>query len=92
MFDLRIFLTVFGAVFLSELGDKTQMATFLFATTESGACLSVFLGSACALVVSSALAVLGAGLVGKYLNPSVIHTVAGIGFILIGVWILINRG
>ncbi len=92
MFDFRIFFTVFGTVFISELGDKTQLATFLFASTESGAPMSVFLGSACALVVSSALAVLGAGVVGKYVNPTVINNVAGIGFIVIGVWILINRG
>ncbi|NPA95111.1 MAG: TMEM165/GDT1 family protein [Thermodesulfobacteria bacterium] len=92
MFDFKIFITVFGSVFLSELGDKTQLATFLFATTEKGRALSVFAGSACALVLSSALAVLGAGVVGKYMNPALINKIAGIGFIVIGVWILINRG
>ncbi len=92
MFDPKIFLTVFGTVFLSELGDKTQLATFLFAVTKKGAAWSVFLASATALVLSSALAVVAAGAVSRYLNPSLIQTIAGIGFIIIGIWILINHG
>ena len=32
--ELKAFLTVFGAVFLAELGDKTQLATMLFATDQ----------------------------------------------------------
>ncbi len=91
VFDPKIFFTVFGTVFLSELGDKTQLATFLFASTEKGALWSVFLGSAAALVLSSGIAVVAAGVITKYLNPSLIQTIAGIGFIVIGIWILINR-
>ncbi len=92
MFDFKVFFTVLGAVFVSELGDKTQVATFLFASTKKGAALSVFLGSATALVLSSGLAVLGANFLGRYLSPSVLNALAGVGFIVIGVWILINRG
>ena len=50
MLDLRFFATVFGSVFLAELGDKTQLATFGLAASSPGGRLSVFLGSALALV------------------------------------------
>tara|TARA_R110002095_G_scaffold209942_1_gene196818 strand:+ start:319 stop:450 length:132 start_codon:yes stop_codon:yes gene_type:complete len=32
--DWRIFLTNLGAVFITELGDKTQLATMLFASDK----------------------------------------------------------
>ena len=48
--DLRLFLTVFTTVFLAELGDKTQLATFLYAA-DAESKLVVFLGAASALVV-----------------------------------------
>jgi len=46
--DFKIMLTTFGMVFLAELGDKTQLATFCLSADHSSK-LSVFLGSASAL-------------------------------------------
>ncbi|HEX2029312.1 MAG TPA: TMEM165/GDT1 family protein [Nitriliruptorales bacterium] len=54
--DLRTFATVFSAVFLAELGDKTQLAVLSFATGAGGR-LAVFVGASLALVASTALAV-----------------------------------
>src|SRR5581483_6753990 len=61
--DLRLFATVFASVFVAELGDKTQLATLLFASEAPGARLTVFLGASLALVATSAIGVLASGLV-----------------------------
>jgi putative Ca2+/H+ antiporter (TMEM165/GDT1 family) len=90
--DLRIFLTVFASVFVAELGDKTQLATLLFASDREVSKLTVFAASASALVVTSALGVLAGTLVAEYVSPRVLRWVAGIGFIAVGVWVLIARG
>ncbi|MGH3440650.1 MAG: TMEM165/GDT1 family protein [Nitriliruptorales bacterium] len=53
--DWRAFVTVFGAIFLAELGDKTQLAVLSFTTSMSR--VSVLLGASLALVASTVLAV-----------------------------------
>lgn len=88
--EIKTFITVFGAVFVAELGDKTQLATLLFAAERPEQKLIVFLGAALALVTTSAIGVLAGGLVSQYLSPRLLTYVAGIGFIAIGVWVLLN--
>jgi putative Ca2+/H+ antiporter (TMEM165/GDT1 family) len=56
--DLKLFATVFGTIFVAELGDKTQLATLLYASDASHPKLTVFAASAAALVLTSALGVL----------------------------------
>jgi putative Ca2+/H+ antiporter (TMEM165/GDT1 family) len=84
--DLRFFLTVFSTVFLAELGDKTQLATFLYAADSAHSKLTVFLGAASALVVTSAIGVAMGGLIAQYVNPRMLSWLAGTGFIAIGIW------
>lgn len=84
--DLKLFGTVFGIVFLAELGDKTQLATMLFAAKSPSALATVFIAAALALVVASGLAVVAGGLVAQYLSPKHLSYIAGVGFILIGLW------
>ncbi len=55
--DLKLFLTIFGSIFLAELGDKTQLATLLFASGAETPKWLVFAASASALVLTSALGV-----------------------------------
>jgi Ca2+/H+ antiporter, TMEM165/GDT1 family len=84
--DLKLLLTTFGLVFLAELGDKTQLATFCFSADCEDSRLSVFLGSAGALVLSSLIAVLlGAG-VSRFVSPTAIKLGAGIFFLVVGSW------
>jgi putative Ca2+/H+ antiporter (TMEM165/GDT1 family) len=84
--DLRFFLTVFSTVFLAELGDKTQLATFLCAADADHSKTVVFLGAASALVVTSAIGVALGGVVAQYVNPRVLSWFAGAGFVAIGLW------
>lgn len=86
--DYKTLFTVFSAVFIAELGDKTQLATLLFAADKEVNKLTVFAGAAAALILASAIGVAAGGIVSKYLSPRVLHTVAGIGFIAIGIWTL----
>lgn len=82
----RAFLTIFVTVLLAELGDKTQLATMLFATNKENPRLMVFLAAAGALVAASAIAVLAGGLIGRYVNPRYLSWIAGAGFIGVGIW------
>lgn len=86
--NFSLFLTVFGAVFLAELGDKTQLATMLFAARGDAQLLTVFSAASLALVLSSAVAVLLGSTLSSVLNPQYLSYIAGVGFIVIGVWTL----
>lgn len=88
--DLKLFATSFVAIFLAELGDKTQLATLSFAAAGGGSRLTVFLGSALALVCASGLAVLGGELVAKYIPPIMITRAAGLLFVALGAVMLVR--
>ena len=89
--NLTLFATVFSTIFIAELGDKTQLATLLYASDASHPKLTVFAASASALILTSALGVLGGGLIAEHLNPRVIRWVAGLGFIVVGAWVILAR-
>jgi putative Ca2+/H+ antiporter (TMEM165/GDT1 family) len=88
--DLKTLSTVFTSVFIAELGDKTQLATMLFASDKDTSKLTVFLGAAAALVVTSALGVIAGSFLSQYVSEKVLHYLAGVGFIAIGVWTLVK--
>jgi putative Ca2+/H+ antiporter (TMEM165/GDT1 family) len=84
--DWKVFATVFGTVFLAELGDKTQLATVLFASRNAAALWTIFFAAAAALVLASAIGVAAGALVSQYVNARYLSYAAGIGFIAIGAW------
>jgi putative Ca2+/H+ antiporter (TMEM165/GDT1 family) len=88
--DWKIFLTIFASVFIAELGDKTQLATMLFAADKAVSKYTVFVAASAALVVASALGVLAGTLLAEYINEKYLHYIAGIGFITIGAVTLYN--
>jgi putative Ca2+/H+ antiporter (TMEM165/GDT1 family) len=86
--DIKLMSAVFITVFLAELGDKTQLATLLFAAKQPASLLSVFVAASLALVCATALAVAGGALVSNFVDPKVLSFIAGTGFIIIGVWVI----
>ena len=88
--EWKVFLTVFISVFVAELGDKTQLATMLFATDKDVSKYTVFFAASAALIVASGLGVLVGAFLSEHINAKFLHYAAGIGFILIGVLTLIK--
>ena len=85
--DSKLFATTFGAVFIAELGDKTQLATMAFAA-DSRAKLTVFLASSAALVLAAGLGVLVGDTISRAVPPQWIQRGAAILVVGIGAWLL----
>ncbi len=88
--DYKVFLTVFATVFIAELGDKTQLATMLFAADKEVSKLTVFFGASLALIVTTFIGVIAGGSICDYVSEKHLHYFAGICFIGIGMWTLIK--
>ena len=88
---MKTYAVVFLSVFLAELGDKTQLATLFFATNPAVSKVGVFVAAAGALVISSLLAVVVGAQVGAWVPPERLKILAGLGFIAIGLWMLVVR-
>jgi putative Ca2+/H+ antiporter (TMEM165/GDT1 family) len=86
--DLKAFLTVFTTVFLAELGDKTQLATVLFAAERRLQPWPLFLTASTALICAAGIGVLAGGFVAKHVDVRILSVIAGTGFIAIGGWTL----
>jgi putative Ca2+/H+ antiporter (TMEM165/GDT1 family) len=84
-------LSVFATVFLAEIGDKTQLATLLYASEGRASRWIVFAGSALALVTAAAIATLLGSQIERVIRPSTLKIAAGLGFIAVGVWTLLSR-
>ena len=84
-------IAVFVAVFLAELGDKTQLATVLFAADKNHHPLAVFVAAGAALLTSTAIAVGLGALAAKHLDAFPLKLIAGGGFMIIGAWMVFEH-
>lgn len=83
---MRDLLAMFVTVFLAEFGDKTQLATVLFASERKLSPWAVFAACGGALLLSAAIATFLGTVASKYLAGVPFKLFAGIGFIVIGAW------
>ena len=91
--DWKLLGSTFAAIFIAELGDKTQLATLSLAAGGGAAARwTVFAGAALALVATSALAVLGGDIVSRLISPHWLHRIAGVVFIVLGALYLFRGG
>jgi putative Ca2+/H+ antiporter (TMEM165/GDT1 family) len=81
---MTAFATVFASIFLAELGDKTQLATLLFAAEGGRPKWLVFVAASLALIASTAAAVLLGAAADRFLSGLPLKLLAGLGFIAIG--------
>lgn len=88
--DLRVLVTTFGIIFLAEMGDKTQLAAMTMAA-QTKRPWAVFLGASLALAAVSALGVLVGATLGNYVPLEWVKRIAAVGFIIIGVLMLLNK-
>jgi putative Ca2+/H+ antiporter (TMEM165/GDT1 family) len=88
---MKTYAMIFLSVFLAELGDKTQLATVLFATDSALSRWGVLTAAAAALVASTALAVAAGSLLGTWVAARNLRLAGALGFIAIGVWMLAHR-
>jgi putative Ca2+/H+ antiporter (TMEM165/GDT1 family) len=87
---MKTYLAVFASVLVAEMGDKTQLATVLFATNPAVSKVGIFAAAALALVLSSLLAVVAGGYIGTWVPAERLRVLAGVGFIGIGLWMLLT--
>ncbi len=77
------FLTAFGVVFVSEFGDKTQIAAGIFATKYNP--VFVLAGVLCALAILSLMAIFIGRLLTERISRKIISYIAGALFMIIGI-------
>ena len=88
---LKAFFSVFVTVFLAEIGDKTQLATMLFAAEAKTSKWVIFAGSALALILAAAIGVMVGAQIERFIAPRTLKIVAGAGFIVIGIWTIVSK-
>lgn len=88
--DIKLFAAVFATIFIAELGDKTQLATLLYASKPGTGRLTIFFAAGLALVLTSALGVVAGSFLSSWINPRYLGWIAGAGFILIGIWTILK--
>ena len=78
------FLKIFFVILVDEIGDKSQLATLGFASTNGK--WIAFLASASALVIASLVASFAGGWLQGKISPRYLGIGSGVLFILIGLW------
>lgn len=86
---IKDFLIIVWTVFLLEFADKTQLAAISFATRQNP--LVVYIGVVIGLSIATVISVAVGKTIGVLLPTRYIKLVAGVLFILIGLWTIFGK-
>jgi putative Ca2+/H+ antiporter (TMEM165/GDT1 family) len=89
MTRVKLFFSTFAVVFLAELGDKTQIASFSIAA-DKGNVLSVVIGAASALTAATFMAVVAGHLIARFVPKKGLKIVSGLLFLATGAYLLVS--
>lgn len=78
----------FVTVFLSELGDKSQLAAIAL-SGQGQSQKAIFFGTAGALVLTSLLGALAGGAVSEFLPTRILKAIAAVGFAILAIRLLL---
>ncbi len=81
--DGSAFLAAFTLMFMTELGDKTQIAAALFATKYNP--WLVLISTVAGISLVTALAIFIGKNINKYFKPKMVNLAAGLIFIIVGI-------
>lgn len=88
--DWKIFLATFGAVFVAELADKTQLVGITMAS-QSGRPFAVWAGSVSAYVLITAVSVVLGSILARYVKPDILKVSGGVIFVALGMLMLFKK-
>jgi len=86
---VEAFLASFAMVAIAEIGDKTQLLSFMLATRFRGRQWTIIAGIFAATVANHFVAASLGDWVAAHVNPDVMRWVLGIGFLAFAAWALI---
>ena len=89
MIDWKLIVSAFTAIFLAELGDKTQLAAISLAASTNRP-LTVFVGASTALAAVTLIGVVVGPMLSTVLPMAWIHKAGALAFVLIGVAMLFD--
>lgn len=87
---LQVLFTVFGIIFLAELGDKTQLAV-LTLSVKTKSPFWVFLGASLALTLLSFIGAYLGEVLTRYIPRDIFEKIVGVIFLMVGIWTIFKK-
>lgn len=88
--DWKVFFATFGAIFMAELADKTQIVG-IGMSAKSGKPFTVWLGSVAGYMLVTLISVLVGSFLSHMIKPEIIKATGGGLFIVLGILMVLGK-